>query len=172
MGKRGPKRKPTSQLEAAGRDPKRRRPKNEPKPPSRSKKPKPPPWLSAGGRVEWNRLAQTLYDIGTLTIVDENLFAAYCEAAAQYRQASLDLQAMAKEDKITHGGVIKTHGGNFIQNPMVGLVNTLRRDMLKLAAEFGLSPASRASIELGGGGGGGGGGRPIDRVAERFFGKG
>ncbi len=77
---------------------------------------------------------------------------------------------MAKEDKVTHGAVIKTHGGNFIQNPMVGLVNTLRRDMQRLGAEFGLSPASRASIELGGNGGGGRG--AVDPIAERFFGKG
>jgi P27 family predicted phage terminase small subunit len=105
-----------------------------------------------------------LYTAGMLSVVDENLFAAYCEAAGQYRQASMDLQKMAAEDSVTHGAVIKTQGGNFIQNPMIGLVNTLRRDMQRLAAEFGLSPAARASINTPGS-------RELaDPIAEKYFG--
>jgi P27 family predicted phage terminase small subunit len=50
-------------------------------------------------------------------------------------------------DPSTHGAVLKTKEGNFIENPLVGVVNTLRRDMQRLAAEFGLSPSARTQIE-------------------------
>ena len=53
----------------------------------------------------------------------------------------------AQLDSSTHGAVLKTKHGNFIQNPLVGVVNTLRRDMQRWASEFGLSPSARTQIE-------------------------
>lgn len=54
---------------------------------------------------------------------------------------------MAQTDASTHAAVIRTKQGNLIQNPMVGVANTARREMQRLAAEFGLSPSSRTQIE-------------------------
>jgi P27 family predicted phage terminase small subunit len=50
-------------------------------------------------------------------------------------------------DGSTHAAVIRTKQGNLIQNPMVGVASTARREMQRLAAEFGLSPSARTQIE-------------------------
>jgi len=109
--------------------------------------PNPPPYLNAYAREEWDRIADTLYAIGTLRAIDQNSFSSYCMAFARWRQAEEDLERMAQMDSSTHGAVLKTKQGNFIQNPLVGVVNTLRRDMQRLASEFGLSPCARTQIE-------------------------
>lgn len=101
------------------------------------------------GLQEWHRLSDTLYAIGTLTEVDQTMFAIYCEAFGRYRTAMDDLNRMADADSTTHGVVIRTKEGNFIQNPMVGAVNVLRRDVQRLAGEFGLSPSARTQIATG-----------------------
>lgn len=38
----------------------------------------------------------------------------------------------------THAAIIRAEQGNLIQNPIVGVANTARREMQRLAAEFGL----------------------------------
>jgi phage terminase small subunit len=55
--------------------------------------------------------------------------APYCMAFARWRQWEEDLERVTQMDASTHGAVLKTKEGNFIQNPLVGVVNTLRRDM-------------------------------------------
>jgi P27 family predicted phage terminase small subunit len=132
----------------------------EPKPPS--DKPAPPSWLSDPGPdgrpplkgyalAEWHRLADTLHAIGTLTAVDQSMFAIYCEAFGRWRVAVDDLDAMAAQDPTTHGVVLRTRDGNMIQNPLVGAVNVLRRDVQRLAVEFGLTPSARTQIQAGAG---------------------
>ena len=145
MGARGPRPKPTALRVLEGNKGKRPLPQNEPAPPRDM--PSPPPYLNAYASEEWDRLAETLYAIGTLRAVDQATFAAYCLAFARWRQAEEDLERMAQMDQSTHGAVLKTTSGNFIPNPLAGHVNTLRRDMQRLAAEFGLSPSSRTQIE-------------------------
>jgi hypothetical protein len=39
---------------------------------------------------------------------------------SRWRQAEEDLERMAQLDASTHGAVLKTKHGNFIQNPLVG----------------------------------------------------
>lgn len=51
---------------------------------------------------------------------------------------------MAQLDAFTHGAMLETKYGNFT---LVGVVNTLRRDMQRWASEFGLSPSARTRIE-------------------------
>jgi P27 family predicted phage terminase small subunit len=111
--------------------------------------PSPPAYLNVYAREEWDRIAGTLYAIGTLREIDQNNLGAYCMAYSRWRQAEEDLERMAQLDGSTHGAVLKTKHGNFIQNPLVGVANTLRRDMQRLASEFGLSPSSRTQIEAG-----------------------
>lgn len=57
--------------------------------------------------------------------------------------------------------MIKTTNGNAIQNPLVGVASTARRDMQRLAAEFGLTPSSRTQIDSGKG-------RDDDPIARRY----
>ena len=134
MGARGPRAMPTAVRILQGNRSKRALPRNEPAPPRNM--PSAPPYLNSYALEEWNRLAETLHRIGTLTAVDQTLFAAYCSTVARWRQAEEALQHMSVIDHATHGAVLKTKSGNFIPNPLAGYINTLRRDVQRLAAEF------------------------------------
>lgn len=106
-----------------------------------------PSWLKGHGLAEWKRVAPTLWLIGTLTELDASQLAAYCEAFGKYRQAVEDFQKMADQDPLTHAAMMKTQGGNYIQTPLLGTINALRKYALALAAEFGLTPSARTQIE-------------------------
>jgi P27 family predicted phage terminase small subunit len=124
---------------------KRPLPQYEPAPPPDM--PECPDYLNPLARAEWSRVAETLHSIGALAKLDESMLAAYCIAFARWRQAEEDLERMAQTDATTHAAVIRTRQGNLIQNPMVGVANTARREMHRLAAEFGLTPSARTQIE-------------------------
>lgn len=106
-----------------------------------------PDYLNAYAREEWSRVAETLYNLGTLSQIDQSMLAAYCMAFAHWRRAEEDLERMAQGDSSTHAAVIRTKHGNVVQNPLTGVANTARREMQRLAAEFGLSPSARTQIE-------------------------
>ena len=145
MGTRGPRPKPTALRLLEGNKGKRALPHSEPAPPPDM--PACPDYLNAYARGEWLRVADTLYAIGTLTQIDQTMLAAYCIAYSRWRHAEEDLERMAVTDGSTHAAVIRTKQGNLIQNPMVGVANTARREMQRLAAEFGLSPSARTQID-------------------------
>ncbi len=180
MGKRGPKKTPIALRAVAGTDVTG----EPPPPPADDDRPSPPAWLTPLARAEWDRIEQSLWATGCLTEIDQGMFAAYCQAWGRYEQAEIDLNsaieaelsATPKRKKAkargrakpkplqAHGAVAKTAAGNLILNPLFGVVNTLRRDMQRLASEFGLSPAARAA------GFGSGGGKAKDPIAEKYFG--
>lgn len=56
---------------------------------------------------------------------------------------------MAEHDPTTHGYMLRTKDGNYIQNPLVGSLNVLTRDAARLAAEFGLTASARTQIAAG-----------------------
>lgn len=174
MGKRGPKKTPLPLRAVAGTDIDH----EPPPPPEDDDRPSPPAWLTPLARKEWDRIEQQLWSIGCLTEIDQGMFAAYCQAWGRYEQAEIDLNAAIalersappkrktkKKKAQTHGAVAVTAAGNKILNPLFGVVNTLRRDMQRLASEFGLSPAARAAV------GGSGGGKVKDPIGEKYFGK-
>ena len=53
---------------------------------------------------------------------------------------------MAEKDQLTGGLMIKTSNGNAIQNPLVGTANKAAADMMRYAAEFGMTPSARTRI--------------------------
>jgi P27 family predicted phage terminase small subunit len=172
MGKRGPKRKPPALRAVAGTDLE----PGPPEPPAQDDRPTPPAWLTPLARKEWDRLEQSLWELGCLSEIDQGMFAALCQTWGRYEQAEIDLNAaIAAELSKTpsrksktkkpqaHGAVAKTKSGNLILNPLYGVVNSLRRDYQRLASEFGLSPSARSSV------GGKGGGKLKDPIAEKYF---
>ena len=163
MTQRGPKPMPTQFRLLMGGAEARGLPENEPVPPVKDM-PEPPVFLNAYALEEWTRLAEDLYGMGVLTSIDQTMLSAYCMAYARWRQAEEDLTIMAETDPLTHGAIIRTKEGNAIQNPLVGVANVARRDMARLAAEFGLSPSSRTLIDSGKSG-------ETDPVAKRYFGR-
>jgi len=143
MAKRGPKPQPTNlRLLQGGRV----RNVAEPKPQAPPEIPDPPGFLNAYAKAEWFRIIEDLYSTGVYASIDESMLAAYCSAYARWRAAEEDLEKMAEADPTTHAALIKTTNGNAIQNPLVGVASSARRDMARLAAEFGLTPSSRTMI--------------------------
>lgn len=111
--------------------------------------PSPPSFLDPYAVEEWERVAPELYANGLLTVVDAAALGAYCQAASTWRQASeeLELDRKANDRAKARGLVIETKQGNRIQNPLLGIANKARADMVKLGSEFGLTPSARASLE-------------------------
>lgn len=87
-----------------------------------------------------------LHNTGIYRDPDESMFAAYCLAYYHWREAEEDFAKMAALDKTTHARMMRTTNGNAIQNPMVGIMSTARRDMERLAAHFGLTPSARVGL--------------------------
>jgi P27 family predicted phage terminase small subunit len=109
-------------------------------------RPSPPPHLSDEAKVEWGRVSEDLFKVGLLSDVDRAALAAYCQAYARWVQAERAITEMAKRDQLTGGLMIRTSNGNAIQNPLVGTVNKAAADMVRYAAEFGMTPSARSRI--------------------------
>jgi len=100
--------------------------------------PEPPDFLGETAREEWLRKAPVLVRMGVLTEGDDAALAAYCQAFERFVEA---------ERKIRQSGLlIKTTGGNVIQNPLVGVANRAMEIMHKFLTEFGLTPSSRTRV--------------------------
>lgn len=108
--------------------------------------PMPPPHLCDEAKVEWGRVASMLYALRLLSEADVAALTAYCQAWAIHKQATEALNLMAKSDAVTKGLLIKTTNGNAIQNPLLGIANKAANDMVRFAAEFGMTPSARARI--------------------------
>lgn len=142
-----PRKKEPTALKLIKNNPgKRPLPKNEPKPKVRITAP--PAHLSNYGKTEWKRVSRELYNMGLLSGVDRAALAAYCQCYARWRTAEEEINKLSKKKDTLYGGLVsKTSNGNLIQNPLVGLANTAMRDMIKYAAEFGMTPSARTKIE-------------------------
>jgi P27 family predicted phage terminase small subunit len=113
--------------------------------------PEPPEHLNADARAEWHRVAHGLYVLRMLETVDRAALGAYCVAYAHWVQAERAIAEMAKQDLLTGALMIKTSNGNAIQNPLVGTAHKAASDMVRYAAEFGMTPSSRSRIDVGSG---------------------
>jgi P27 family predicted phage terminase small subunit len=142
---RGRKPKPTYLKVVSGNPGKR--PLNEREPVPIRKIPNPPAELSDDAKVEWGRVSEELYRMGLLTGVDRAALAAYCQAYGRWMQAECAIGEMAKKDALTGGLLIRTTNGNAIQNPLVGTANKAMADMVRYAAEFGMTPSARSRIQ-------------------------
>lgn len=106
-----------------------------------------PPHLSPDAVTEWDRVAKELFTAGLLSSLDRAVLAAYCQAYARWAQAERALTDMGRRDQLTAGLMIKTTGGNAIQNPLVGIANKAAADMVRYASEFGMTPSARTRIQ-------------------------
>jgi P27 family predicted phage terminase small subunit len=81
-----------------------------------------------------------------VTVVDINVLAAYCQSYGIWREAS-ELMIEARGD-YKRGYVLRTERGD-TKNPLRAVAREAAADMVRYAAEFGLSPAARARIAAG-----------------------
>ena len=141
----GRKPKPSGLKVIAGTDRADRR--NDQEPRFNPEIPTPPTFLSDPAKVEWGRVCDALYQAGILSKTDRAALAAYCQAYGRWQQAEEALAKMAERDAVTKGMMIKTTNGNAVQNPLVGTANKAMADMVRYAAEFGMTPSARTRIK-------------------------
>ena len=109
-------------------------------------RPKAPGHLTEAALAEWDRIIVELVALGILTNLDRGALAAYCQAYGRWSAAEKALARMADHDAVTDGLIVKTKSGNLIQNPLVGAANKAMADMVRYAAEFGLTPSARTRV--------------------------
>ena len=134
----GRKPKPSALKLLQGNPGKRGVNKKEPRP---SGIPECPSHLDKVAHAEWNRLVPELTRLGLLTSVDRAALAAYCSAYSRWVQAE---KMVAK-----FGTVIESPKSGYpVQNPHVSVANTALDHMRKFLIEFGMTPASRARLQV------------------------
>jgi P27 family predicted phage terminase small subunit len=137
MGARGPAPKPTALKELAGNPGKRPLNKNEPRP--RVAIPPCPKWLTGVARTEFKRAAKLLVNLQVLTEADRTALAAYAHQYAKWLEA---------EQKVVELGavLVSPKSGGLYINPWQGVANMALKNLRSLAAEFGMTPASRSRV--------------------------
>ena len=112
--------------------------RNEPKPMTTT--PDCPPELSPAAQQEWKRLVSELSALNMLTNLDRVALATYCEAYALWVEA---ISAIRK-----YGTMVKSPSGYPMQSPYLAIANKQAEIMMRIASEFGLTPASRSRISI------------------------
>lgn len=97
-----------------------------------------PQELGAVARGEWDRLAGELSKLRLLTALDRAALATYCGAYELWAEATAAIQ--------TYGSMIKSPQGFPMQSPYIAVANRQAELMLRVASEFGFTPASRSRI--------------------------
>jgi P27 family predicted phage terminase small subunit len=133
---RGRRPKPTRLKLLTGNPGKRPLNANEPRPEAAI--PECPVELGPVARREWDRMAAELASLRILTQLDRAALAAYCGAYAMWAEAT---QAIQK-----YGAMIKSPTGYPVQSPYVAIANRQTEIMMRIASEFGFTPASRSRI--------------------------
>src|SRR4051812_15458725 len=133
---RGRRPKPTRMKVLTGNPGKRPLNPNEPKP--EIAVPDCPTELGPIARKEWDRLIGELSGLRILTSLDRAALAAYCGAYALWAEATEAIQK--------YGAMIKSPQGFPIQSPYLAIANRQAEIMLRIASEFGFTPASRSRI--------------------------
>jgi P27 family predicted phage terminase small subunit len=134
----GRKAKPTSQKILEGNPGKRALNNKEPKPDVAI--PECPGHIKGEARREWDRITVELHALGILTKIDRAALAAYCTAWGDYVYAETHL--------LTEDEVIESIKGGKYQNPWVGIKTSAMDRMVRIAAEFGMTPSSRSKIKV------------------------
>jgi P27 family predicted phage terminase small subunit len=97
-----------------------------------------PPELSPAARQEWDRIVGELISKGVLSAFDRGPLAAYCIAYALAMEAAEMVQK--------HGAMLKSPNGFPMQSPYLSQLNKQIDTMVRIASEFGFTPASRSRI--------------------------
>jgi P27 family predicted phage terminase small subunit len=133
---RGRKPKPTRVKRLTGNPGKRPLNENEPKP--EPVVPDCPPELSPIAQAEWNRIVTTLGPLRVLTPLDRTGLVAYCAAYGRWVEAN---EAIDK-----YGMMVKSPSGYPVQSPYLSIANRQTELMMRIASEYGFTPASRSRI--------------------------
>jgi P27 family predicted phage terminase small subunit len=97
-----------------------------------------PAELGPVARQEWDRMVGELAPLRILTHLDRAALASYCGAYAMWAEATAAIQK--------YGAMVKSPSGYPVQSPYVSIANRQTEIMMRIASEFGFTPASRSRI--------------------------
>ena len=97
-----------------------------------------PSQLSPVARQEWMRLTAELSKLNLITHLDRGALATYCGAYALWAEAMEQIQK--------YGTMVKSLTGFPMQSPYLAVANRQAEIMMRIASEFGFTPASRSRI--------------------------
>jgi P27 family predicted phage terminase small subunit len=116
--------------------------KREPEPPPGP--PEPPKWLDATARRHWGELVPVLESMRVLTTADGAALALVCSALAEHeRAAAVVAERGAAYEAVTEAGSVMHR-----PRPEVAIAADSWRRALRSLTEFGLSPSSRARLDV------------------------
>jgi P27 family predicted phage terminase small subunit len=98
-----------------------------------------PGWLDKEAKAEWKRVVPKLAAAGIVGPLDRAVLVVYCTTFAQWHAA---VQKLAGENLVIPGP-----GGRPIAHPLEKLASSLASDLLKVAAELGMSPRARRAVQ-------------------------
>jgi P27 family predicted phage terminase small subunit len=102
--------------------------------------PEPPAHLDERARAKFVAMAEMLARHGVMTELDTGALARYVVVWCRWVDAEAEIKR--------RGPVVKTEGGNVIQNPFLAVANKCLLQMAQLESEFGLTPSSRSRIRM------------------------
>ena len=130
--------KPTALKILEGNPGKRRINGHEPKPPASL--PDCPAHLSVEAKLEWDRIAVSLNQVGLLTQADRTTMAGYCQCYGRWVEAELKLAETPS--------ILRMPSGYIQQSPWLTISNKALELMAKYMVELGLTPASRSRMAI------------------------
>ena len=132
----GPAPKPTALRLLEGNPAKRALPKREPN--LAAGTPECPAWASKTARKNWIELAEVLKNMGVATAADKTAIGLFVDALSDY----LDAKKIVEREGLT----FETDKGYKVAHPAVAMKTNAWERVLKIAKEFGLSPAARTKV--------------------------
>ena len=103
--------------------------------------PTPPKCLSTEAKCEWKRLVPDLQKNGMYTAADRAIFAAYCQAWADYQSLTVQLNALKSWTFESEKGYVGI-------TPLVTARNKIWLVLKEAAGRFGFDPSSRAGMDV------------------------
>ncbi len=103
--------------------------------------PEPPFWLEGDALSMWNIVVPELTRLDLLKAEDVAVLTTYCEAWADFVQATADIKAQ--------GYYIEARQGR-LKNPAVGIKHAAMKELRSIASHYGLTPSTEQALARGG----------------------
>jgi P27 family predicted phage terminase small subunit len=103
-----------------------------------------PAWVTEGARVVWEEVAPVLINCGILTQADQVMFAAWCDAVANYKAVSLEISLQGENCS-------QSDEPFYAQKEIKSLIASQRNYaelMIRFGTKFGLSPGDRTGLKV------------------------
>jgi P27 family predicted phage terminase small subunit len=103
--------------------------------------PEPPKILQGTSLDEWHRITKLLAITGSVTELDMSALVGYCVEYAKFTNAN---EKLAKTDSM----LVRSTKGTVMANPLLKISDHALANMLRIAQDFGFSPAARRSLRI------------------------